>query len=308
MTSAVSELEEIVVTGQALKDSETGLITFQRTSANVVDGISSQAFLRTGDRDLSSAMGRVTGVSVQNGKFVYVRGLGDRYTRTTLNSMTIPGLDPDRNDVQIDIFPTAVLENVIVYKTFSPNLAGDFTGGIVDVETKNFPEVKTTSVALGFRYNARMNLNNHYLSYEGGRTDWLGFDDGTRALPFSQSTVVPDVSTGDPVIEMLTRKLNAQLAPQPKKSFLNTSFAFSHGNQINRDSYTLGYTAIVNYQKRFEYYDDATFGDHIKNDDRSDYSFFAEEIRSGGLSRTDVLWSALFSGAIRFDSHSFSAT
>jgi TonB-dependent receptor len=308
MASAVSELDEVLVTGEALRDSELGIMTYQRKSANVVDGVSSQGFERRGDRDLASAMGRVTGVSVQNGKFVYVRGLGDRYTRTTLNSMTIPGLDPDRNDVQIDIFPTSVLENVIVYKTFSPNLPGDFTGGIVDLETKNFPEEKTTSVTLGFRYNPEMNLNNNALSYQGGNTDWLGFDDGTRALPFPSSTKVPDVSSGDPTIESMTRTLNPQLAPHRTRNFLNTSFSFNHGNRINRDKYTIGYTAIFNYQSRYEYYDDVEFGDYTKNDNLEESAFFAEEIRKGELSRRNVLWSGLLSGAIKFDKHSFSAT
>ncbi|HEX8041680.1 MAG TPA: TonB-dependent receptor plug domain-containing protein, partial [Chryseosolibacter sp.] len=308
MAPVASELKEIVVTGEALRDSETGILTFQRKSPNVVDGISNQNFKRTGDRDLASAMARVTGVSVQGGKFVYVRGLGDRYTRTTLNSMTIPGLDPDRNDVQIDIFPTSVLENVIVYKTFSPNLPGDFTGGIVDVETKNFPEEKTTSFSLGFRFNPEMNLNKDFLSYNGGQTDWLGFDDGTRALPFPSTTVIPDVSSGDPSVESLTRSLNPQLGTQRKKSFLNTSFSFNHGNQINKPSYTIGYNVIFNYQSRFEYYDDVTFGNYSKADDVQENNFFAEEIRSGELSRSNVLWSGLASGAIKFDKHNFSAT
>lgn len=308
MVSAVSQLDEVVVTGEALKDSETGIMTFQRKSANVVDGVSNQSFRRTGDRDLASAMGRVTGVSVQSGKFVYVRGLGDRYTRTTLNSMTIPGLDPDRNDVQIDIFPTSVLENVIVYKTFSPNLPGDFTGGIVDVETKNFPEVKTTEVSAGLRYNPEMNLNSSALSYRGGKTDWLAFDDGTRALPFPSSVVIPDVSSGHRDIEILTRSLNPQLGPERKTNFLNTSFSFNHGNQINRDRYTVGYSAIFNYQSRHEYYNDVEFGDYTKNDNTAENAFFAEEIRKGELSRQNVLWSGLLSGAIKFDKHSFSAT
>ena len=309
MASAVSELEEVVVTAQALRDSETGIMTFQRKSPNVVDGVSNQSFRKTGDRDLASAMGRVTGVSVQSGKFVYVRGLGDRYTRTTLNSMTIPGLDPDRNDVQIDIFPTSVLENVIVYKTFSPNLPGDFTGGIVDVETKNFPEVKTTSVSFGFRFNPEMNLNKNFLTYSGGKTDWLGFDDGARALPFPSSTVIPDIASQNASeVESLTRSLNPQLAPQRKRSFLNTSFSFNHGNQINKDKFTIGYTAIFNYQNRFEYYDDVEFGDYTKDVDVAENSFFTEEIRSGEVARNNVLWSGLLSGALKFDNHSFSAT
>lgn len=309
MAAVASELQEVVVTGEALRDSEVGILTFQRKSPNLVDGVSNQSFRRTGDRDLASAMGRVTGVSVQSGKFVYVRGLGDRYTRTTLNNMTIPGLDPDRNDVQIDIFPTSVLENVIVYKTFSPNLPGDFTGGIVDVETKHFPEQKTTSVSMGLRFNPAMNLNDQHLTARGAKTDWLGFDDGTRALPFPSSTVIPDVaSSGAAAVESLTRSLNPQLAPERKRSFINTSFSFNHGNQINRNRYTIGYSAIFNYQNRYEYFDDVEFGDYTKEDDLTRNEFFAEQVRRGELSRNNVLWSGLLSGAIKFDKHSFSAT
>ncbi|HYG18579.1 MAG TPA: TonB-dependent receptor [Ohtaekwangia sp.] len=308
MKPDVSELEEVVVTSSALKDSDAGIMTFQRKSANVLDGMSNQTFRNTGDRDLASAIGRVTGVSVQSGKFVYVRGLGDRYTRTTINGMTIPGLDPDRNDVQIDIFPTAVLENVIVYKTFSPNLPGDFTGGMVDVETRNFPDKKTTSVSFGFRYNPEMNLNSDYLTYQGGDTDWLGFDDGNRKLPFSPDTAIPDESANNPMLETLTRGLNPQLGAQRKKSFLNTSIAFNHGNQISMDKFTLGYTAIFNYQTRFEYFDDVKFGEYTKDDDRNKTAFFAEEVRQGELSRSNVLWSGLLSGSIKFNKHSFTAS
>lgn len=308
MQEEVSQLSEVVVTGEALRDTESGILTLQRKATNVLDGMSNQTFRKTGDRDLATAIGRVTGVSVQSGKFVYVRGLGDRYTRTTLNGMTIPGLDPDRNDVQIDIFPTSVLENVIVYKTFSPNLPGDFTGGMVDVETKNFPDEKMTSVSLGFRFNPDMNLQDEYLSYGGGNTDWLGFDDGTRKLPFASTTHIPNISHNDPALESLTRSLNPELGVQRKKSFLNTSFAFNHGNQINKNAYTLGYTAILNYQNRFEYYDNVEFGEYTKDDDPSINTLFTEEVRRGELSRTSVLWSGLLSGSIKFNNHAFTAS
>lgn len=308
LISDVGQLSEVVVTGAAIKDTEAGIMTFQRKSANLLDGVSNQTFKNTGDRDLASAIRRVTGVSVQSGKFVYVRGLGDRYTRTTLNGMTIPGLDPDRNDVQIDIFPTTILENVIVYKTFSPNLPGDFTGGMVDVELKNFPEDKTTSVSIGFGFNPDMNLKSDYLSYDGGNTDWLGFDDGTRKLPFPASTVVPDESSGDPKLESLTKSLNPNLGVHPKRSFLNTTFTFNHGNQINKTNYTIGYTAIFNYQNRFENYDDAEFGEYTKDDDASVNDLFMEEVRKGQLSRTNVLWSGLLAGSIKFKQHTISAS
>jgi TonB-dependent receptor len=308
MLPDVSTLDEIIVSGQAMRDTESAMMTLQRKSANLLDGVSNQTFRNTGDRDLAVAMGRVTGVSIQSGKHIYVRGLGDRYTRTTLNGMTIPGLDPDRNDVQMDIFPTSVLENVIVYKTFSPNLSGDFTGGMVDVETKNFPEERTTTISLGFRFNPQMNLQNDFIGYQGGSRDWLGMDDGTRELPFASSTVVPDESENNPKLEQLTRSLNPTLGVERKRNFLNSSFSFAHGNQINKEKITIGYNVVLNYQNRYEYYKDAEFGNYSKSPNVEESEFDKEEVRTGVLARNNVLWSGLVGGAIKFGNHSITAT
>ena len=103
-------LEEVVIVAKASRNSEIGMITKMKNSTNIVDGLSAQSFRKIGDSDLSGAIKRVTGVTVEGGKYVYVRGLGDRYTKTTLNGMSIPGLDPDVNAVQIDIFPPRKLD------------------------------------------------------------------------------------------------------------------------------------------------------------------------------------------------------
>ena len=251
MVSDAAQLDEVVVSSTVLKDSESGLVAFQRKSANVVDGISTQSFKKSGDTNLSVALKRVTGVAVQSGQqsgggqYVYVRGLGDRYTRTMLNGMSIPGLDPDRNDVQIDIFPTSVLENVVIYKTPSANLPGDFTGGLVDIETKNFPTEKITSISFGVGYNPDMHFNKDFVTYKGGNTDFLGFDDGTRKLPFSKNAEIPNRAVGDARLESLTRSLNPTLGVDRKQSFLNTSFSFNHANQVNKDKHTLGYSGYL---------------------------------------------------------------
>lgn len=308
LSSAVTELEGVVITAEQAKDTEVALLTLQKKSANLVDGISSQTFRRVGDGDLSGAMKRVTGVSVQGGKYVYVRGLGDRYTKTTLNDMSIPGLDPDNNAVQMDLFPTSTVENVVVFKTFSPNLLGDFTGGIVNVETKEFPEEKTTKISLGVSYNPSMNLVNDYLSYEGGKLDFLAFDDGYRELPIDKNTQIPNIVTNDPRIETMTRSFNTQLEADRQKSFVNTSFSFSHGNQINKDKVTLGYNAVLNYRNNYEYYDNVEFGFFLKNNDQTQNQLERYSRTQGALGKHDILWSALLSGALKFDNHSFSAT
>ncbi|MCU0370012.1 MAG: carboxypeptidase-like regulatory domain-containing protein, partial [Bacteroidales bacterium] len=141
------ELNEVVVTAQSVRSTENALMTIKRKSANVIDGISATSFKKIGDSDAASSMKRVTGVSVEGGKYVYVRGLGDRYTKTVLNGMDVPGLDPDRNTIQMDIFPTNIIDNIIVHKSFSADLPADFTGGVIDIAIKDFPEEKKGNIS-----------------------------------------------------------------------------------------------------------------------------------------------------------------
>ena len=210
-------IEEVVVTAEQNKNNETALLTIQRKSPVVLDGVSAQTISRNGDSDAGQAMQRIPGVSVENGKYIYVRGLGDRYTKTTLNGMDIPGLDPDRNTIQMDIFPTALVDNIIVRKTFSPDMPGDFSGGVVDITTKSFPDKEQLDVSLGLEYNVGTTFNNDFLTYKGGKLDWLGIDDGTRALPSGydyESGPYPDfinVVTDDPAIVDFTRQFNTTL-------------------------------------------------------------------------------------------------
>jgi TonB-dependent receptor len=299
-------LEEVVIVAQASRNSEIGMITKMRNSTNIVDGLSAQSFRKIGDSDLSGAIKRVTGVTVEGGKYVYVRGLGDRYTKTTLNGMSIPGLDPDVNAVQIDIFPTAVLENVAVYKTFTPDLFGDFSGGLVDVETKSFPETKTTSVTIGLGYIQGQTFNPDYILYDGGKLDWAGFDDGTRKLPFAKTTDIPQevVAAFDPVegekLESITRSFNKQLAVQSKTALPNGSFSFNHGNQINtKKGVTYGYNVVFNYSNQSYFYDQFQSNTYLKNNDTTIFELDQEEGIIGVVGGRTAQWSAMASGSFK---------
>jgi len=307
LSSVTAELAEIVITAEQIKDNEVALLSLQKKSPNVVNGISSQAFRKLGDSDLGNAMKRVTGVSVEGGKYVYVRGLGDRYTKTTLNQMVIPGLDPDRNTVQIDIFPTSTIENVVVYKTFTPDLPADFTGGIVDVETKNFPEEKSTSVSVGFEYNPDMHFKEDFVTYAGGSTDMLAFDDGTRDLPFNKNLDIPDISSQQGlIVEDITRSFSPTMGAQTKSSFMNYGFNIAHGNQINRSKATWGYNVVLNYKNEQEFYPNTEFGEYAKNPNSEITGLNGFQIRRGPIGNNGILWSGLVSGALKYDKHDFS--
>ena len=123
-----------------------------------MDGLSAQSIRKSGDTNLASAIRRVPGVSIQDGKFVYVRGLGDRYSKTLLGGLEVPGLDPDKNTLQLDIFPTNLLDNIIVNKSSSADLNADFSGGVVNIILKDFSALPEYTFSLSGAYNPSMNL------------------------------------------------------------------------------------------------------------------------------------------------------
>jgi len=299
-------LDEIVIQAKTIRNTEAAVLTIQKKSANLLDGISSQTFRKTGDSDAAGAIKRVTGVSVQGGKYVFVRGLGDRYTKSILNGMDIPGLDPDRNTLQMDIFPTNIIDNIIVVKSFTPDLPGDFTGGVVDIVTKDFPEVKSTSISLGAGFNPNMHLNKDALSYPGGATDFLGFDDGTRNLPFQSFAQIPSTSDRSERLTNITKSFSNNWAAQRESNRPDLNFGLSHGNQINKNKVTLGYNAAFNYKNTNDYYDDVEFSEFIKANSTDVLQLETNKTRMGELSSNNVMMSGLLGGAIKVNNHKIS--
>ncbi|MCD4663938.1 MAG: TonB-dependent receptor [Bacteroidales bacterium] len=251
-------LEEVVVSAKAVRNTESALLTMQKKSASVMDGISAQQISKSGDSDAAEAVKRISGVSVEGGKYVYVRGLGDRYSKTTLNGAEIPSLDPERNTVQMDIFPTNAIENMVVYKSFSPNL-NPFTGGLIDIVTKDFPEKFNLSFGVSFEFNTQSSLNNEFLTYEGGKYDGLGFDDGTRNFPIEPERI-PYYPDKHEFNELITESFNKIMDTETGSSFLNQKYSFSVGNQVKLFGNPLGFNLGLSFKKDEFYFDDGERG------------------------------------------------
>jgi len=296
---ASQTLETFEVTAEVSKRSETALLTIKKKSANVLDGISSQTFSKIGDGDAAEAVTRVPGVSITDGKYVYVRGLGDRYTKTTLNGMDIPGLDPDRNSIQLDLFPTNIIDNIVVLKSFTADLPADFTGGVVNIETKEFPTEPTLSVSAGVTYTEQMHFNGDFNTYEGGNSDFLGFDDGTRDLPYSINQDFPSVADVDPQLTALTQELNPTLAADQTTSPMNFSFGVSGGNQYKKEKATFGLNAALSYKNNTTFFEDREQNFFVKPDDLNEYQLRADVRQIGDLGVNNVLVSGLLGGAIK---------
>ena len=299
MQSDEQMLEQVVVTARAVTNTETAMFTIQKKSSNLINGISSQTFGKTGDSDAASAIKRVSGVSIEGGKYIYVRGLGDRYSKSILNGMEIPGLDPEKNTVQMDIFPTNVIDNILVYKTFTPNLPGDFTGGMVDVKTMDFPTSKYVNFSGSLGYDTKTHFRDDFVLYNGSKADAVALGSQSRALPFSKSY---EPNRDIPAeIFYNTNSLNKEIAAEESNNFLDQNYAISAGNQIDKNDLKIGYVVALNYKNTFDFRPDQKQSDIriIAENNEQGYSLIEDISREGRVGVNTSLWSAMGSGSIK---------
>jgi len=183
LRSASDTLHTVEITVKASKSSNTFMEKMKMNSATSIDYISAETMKKTGDANVFTAITRVSGVST-NGAFITVRGIGDRYIKTSINDMRIPTLDPFTNNIKLDMIPASLVDNVIITKTASPELPGDWAGAYINVVTKDYPEKLTISLETSVEYNAQTSFKN-VVSTEKSSTDWLGYDNGLRDHPMN---------------------------------------------------------------------------------------------------------------------------
>jgi hypothetical protein len=294
VTLSGASLDEVVITTTARKNTEQSVLNLQRKSVQLLDGLSLESIKKSGASNVASAVRNVPGVSVQGGKYVYVRGLGDRYTKTILNGVDVPGLDPDRNTLQLDIFPSSLLENIIVVKSSTADQPADFTGGVVDIVTKDIPNGKQSSASIGLGYNPDFHFNSNYITNESSGTDFLGFDDGLRSNPFNENQEFNFPTTTPNTAEFLAGRLNPTLAAARENSGADMSLSFTTGNSYDVGDNKLGFLASVSYKNETTYYDDYVDGQRFRKDtDPSIFELNTDRTQQGERGENNVLISAL---------------
>ena len=166
---------DIVVTGRRTAN-------ISQAAPQVVNVLSAADIKRTGEGDIAGSLQRVTGLSVVSGGYVYVRGLGDRYSLALLNGSPLPSPEPLKRVVPLDLFPTSVIASTLVQKSFSANFPGEFGGGVINLTTKAIPTESYLEIGMGSSANTETSGQLGYTHY-GSKSDWTGFDDGTRDVP-----------------------------------------------------------------------------------------------------------------------------
>ena len=294
VTLNTNSLENVIITTTVRKNTESAVLDLQKKSITMLDGLSAQSIKSSGASNIASAVKNVPGVSIQGGKYVYVRGLGDRYTKSILNGVDIPGLDPDRNTVQMDIFPTNILDNIIVVKSAAAEYPADFTGGVIDVVTKDFPTKANYSISIGTGYNPNMHFRDDYLSYTGSKTDFLGYDNGMRNLPVNRNQSIPGTFENSSILTNMTDVFNKELSAKQTNSGANFDFGFTAGNQYDVGENKLGYQFSLSYKNQTQFYDNRVDGTYIKDENNTSITELLGTRRSNGIEgKSNILLSTL---------------
>ncbi|HXW03676.1 MAG TPA: TonB-dependent receptor [Vicinamibacterales bacterium] len=252
--------EEVTVTGQATDAStstqEAQLI--ERKNAQVItDNMGAQEMRSNGDTDAAAALQRVPGISVVDNQYVFVRGLGERYSNTTLAGSVIPTTEPDKKVVPLDLFPTALIDSVQIAKSYTPDRSAEFAGGLVEIIPQKMPGRQMFDAAIGFNWYETASGDDIPLSSLDGM-DRLGYDDGARVLPAGfpsdkivrQGIFTPEVGYGRDEITQFGRQLDTSVwRPQRSSGDVGPSFNLSYGNRFDR----LGVLASVNQSYKEQY-------------------------------------------------------
>lgn len=182
LTPAGSELPEFVVIEPFIEGSLASVLEARRNTATVANFLSMEQISKSGDSDAAGALKRVTGLTLVDGRFIYIRGLGERYSNTLLNGANMPSPDPTRRVVPLDLFPTGIIGSIEVQKGYDASFPAEFGGGAVVLRTVSIPDDNHLTLSMSSDYNSQT-TGKTGLSYRGGEDDWIGYDDGTREIP-----------------------------------------------------------------------------------------------------------------------------
>jgi outer membrane receptor protein involved in Fe transport len=295
------ETGEVIITAKLLGNNEVSLLKLRQRSISISDAISAEMMAMSGSGNAADAMNRVTGASVLNSKYVYIRGLGDRYSSTYLNGSELPSSDPDKKSFNMDLFPGNLLDNIVTVKSFTPDRPGNFSGGIVDVSTKSYPERFTLSFSTTSAFNTNTTFSN-MLTYDGGSKDWIGMDDGKRNIPpgFLKDNEFPTPASSrrDPekakLLDDLSKSFNSEWTPKSKQAPLNQSYSFSVGNQLTLLNGPLGYTASISYSREYSQYENGKIGRYELSGPYSDAEGLRKYLElSDFRGKDEVLWGGM---------------
>lgn len=287
-------LNEVVITRTKAKtESVKSLLIAQKNSVSVSDGISAETIKRTPDKSTSDVIKRISGASIQDNKFVIIRGLNDRYNTAFINGSPLPSSEPDRKAFSFDIFPSNMIDNLVISKTATPDLPGEFAGGVVQITTKSVPDKNFQSFSVGMGYNT-VTTGKKQIAYVGGKLDDFGLDDGSRDLFPIPNNLAPNNPNDPNNVAFASAYASATQGDWnlfDKKFTPNMSLQYTLGRQFTIGEKSLGALVSLTYNKtnlfqetiRRNYSESGVEGQpNIKTEDFLDKSY-NEQVLAGAL-------------------------
>jgi len=243
------QLQSVQVVAQRKTDTELSMLKSVRSSVQVVNGISSQQISKTLDRDASEVVKRVPGVTIQDNRFIVVRGLNQRYNNVWLNNAATPSSETDAKSFSFDVIPSSMIDNILIYKTGSPELTSEATGGFIKIFTKNIPDENFLNVEYGIGYNDRTTLKDTY-HLPGTTLDFLGLGSAARDIPagFPANLNMSSIADRDAYALKLSNNWQAKRST----ALPNQKLAVAFGKKWNRNSGAkLGTVTSLNYSNTY---------------------------------------------------------
>jgi TonB-dependent receptor len=281
----------IVISARSSQRKETvnSLITFQKNTNTVASVISAETIRRSPDRNTGEVLKRTPGASIQEGRFLVVRGLPDRYNQAMLNGILLTSTEPDRKTFSFDLIPAPMIDNIVINKAFVPEFPGEWAGGLVQVNTKDIPTRNFFNVQIGTGFNSQTTGKTFYRDQYKGKLDWLGIEDGTRSLPSSYTTKSSFDTSGTAAKSAIGRQMANVWSPLKGTAPLNVAFQANGGFSGKLWGKSIGGTFGLFYTKNNRYVDllnrlntldnNGNFGiDQTYEDDR-----YQQETTLGGL-------------------------
>lgn len=295
MEKGGAELSTVTVTSRrtpARLESVNAVIAFQKNTGTVASVVSAETIRRSPDRNTGDVLKRTPGASLQDGKFLIVRGLADRYNQAMLNGILLTSTEPDRKTFSFDLIPAPMIDNIVINKAFLPEYPGEWAGGLIQVNTKDIPSQSYLNVQIGTGFNTQT-IGKDFYKAEGGKWDWLGIDDGTRGLPPGYTTKSNfDILTPAEKTAMGKQMPNVWTA-QTSNAPLNASFQANGGFTTKLFNKTVGGTFGITYNKSNRFVDMLNQRNNISgstisknyayNDDR-----YSQDVLAGALASFSV--------------------
>lgn len=256
----IYKMQKLVVTSTKMSGSLSALLEEERAAPNVVNVLSAEQMSRAGDSDIAQALRRVSGLTLVEDKFIYVRGMGERYSSVLLNGARLPSTDPNRQVIELDLLPTGFMEGAVVHKSYSPDLPASFGGGTISLRTKAFPDEFRANISTSVGYSPDTTFKNGY-TYDGGDYDFTGYDDGTRDLPGDVPQDKLSFSMSVEELQKIGRSFDDTYDVDEESIGPDYSFGFDMGDSFKPEGndVALGYTAGMKYSQSWETRDDETF-------------------------------------------------